>query len=281
MSSTSSGYRAAYSSVTNLNADTLKATTMSCSSYSTPDAGIGNATDIVVQGGASTSGNAGAVELRAGAAADGDGGNILMIAGTTATGGDAGYITILSGDHGEDASGNIDIATPDALISGEITIETGAGNDESGFVRVRTGGAVDGDAGPIEIEAGNSTNGQGGDITIESGNGDDGGNLYLYAGTSTGTGNDGGDITIYGGSGNGAGIDGRIIITRPSGQVGFFTIGANNAVSQQTATGASGYASVGGSAVSSDDTFTGGSGATAYTIGDIVLALKNYGLLDG
>ncbi len=58
-------------------------------------------------------------------------------------------------------------------------------------------------------------------------------------------------------------------------KIGFF----NTLVVQQTASGASGYASVGGSAVSDADTFTGGTGATAYTIGDIIKALKNYGLL--
>ncbi len=50
-------------------------------------------------------------------------------------------------------------------------------------------------------------------------------------------------------------------------------------VAQQVATGASGYASVSGTPVLSGDTFTGNVGSTAYTIGDLVAALKNYGLL--
>lgn len=49
--------------------------------------------------------------------------------------------------------------------------------------------------------------------------------------------------------------------------------------SQQSSTGATGYADSGATVVHSAGTFTGGSGSTAYTIGDIVLALKNYGLL--
>jgi len=40
-----------------------------------------------------------------------------------------------------------------------------------------------------------------------------------------------------------------------------------------------GYTSVGGSAVLSQSTFTGNSGSKAYTIGDIVLALKTIGIL--
>ena len=41
----------------------------------------------------------------------------------------------------------------------------------------------------------------------------------------------------------------------------------------------SGTLSAAGSAVLSDSTFTGNSGTAAYTIGDIVLALKNVGIL--
>lgn len=59
-------------------------------------------------------------------------------------------------------------------------------------------------------------------------------------------------------------------------QVGFF----NKLVSQQTALGTTtGFTAATGTAVVSGSTFTGGSGTSAYTIGDIVLALKNYGLL--
>lgn len=43
--------------------------------------------------------------------------------------------------------------------------------------------------------------------------------------------------------------------------------------------GALGYADSGAVVVHSAGTFTGGVGASAYTIGDIVLAMKNYGLL--
>lgn len=81
-----------------------------------------------------------------------------------------------------------------------------------------------------------------------------------------------------GGSVNLGGSGSSIANVAPSAgdKAGFFGV---TAVSQQTAAGASGYASVGGSAVSSDDTFTGGVGAGAYTIGDIVAALKNLGLI--
>ena len=61
-----------------------------------------------------------------------------------------------------------------------------------------------------------------------------------------------------------------------SGNVGFF---GETPVSQQSTTGTTlGYTANSGSAVNFSTTFSGGSG-TAYTIGDIVLALKNLGLL--
>jgi hypothetical protein len=69
---------------------------------------------------------------------------------------------------------------------------------------------------------------------------------------------------------------GDIKIQAASGKIGFFNF---TAVVQQTASGASGYADSGATVVHSAGTFTGGVGATAYTIGDIVKALKNYGLL--
>ena len=51
-------------------------------------------------------------------------------------------------------------------------------------------------------------------------------------------------------------------------------------VAQQNTTGtATGFTAGGGTTATDASTFTGGSGATAYRISDIVLALKNYGLL--
>lgn len=59
--------------------------------------------------------------------------------------------------------------------------------------------------------------------------------------------------------------------------VGFF---AATPVAQQATTGTvTGFTAGSGTAVNDDSTFTGNSGTAAYTIGDIVLALKNYGLL--
>ncbi len=73
---------------------------------------------------------------------------------------------------------------------------------------------------------------------------------------------------------NVASINGSLAGTATS--LGFY----NGAlVAQPTASGASGYSSVGGTAVLSNDRFTGGIGSTAYTIGDIVKALKQVNLI--
>lgn len=64
-----------------------------------------------------------------------------------------------------------------------------------------------------------------------------------------------------------------------SSNLGFFS---NGTVSQQntTGTGAAGYiANTSSNQVYAESTFTGNIGSTAYTASDIVLALKNYGLL--
>jgi len=53
-----------------------------------------------------------------------------------------------------------------------------------------------------------------------------------------------------------------------------------NPVLQQTALGTTtGFTAASGTAVLSGSTFTGGTGTSAYTIGDLVLAMKNYGLI--
>ncbi|MEE4302462.1 MAG: hypothetical protein V2J24_23685 [Pseudomonadales bacterium] len=50
-------------------------------------------------------------------------------------------------------------------------------------------------------------------------------------------------------------------------------------VAQQTASGATGHVAGSASGVTEDSTFTGGVGTTAYTIGDVVAALKQLGLI--
>lgn len=51
-------------------------------------------------------------------------------------------------------------------------------------------------------------------------------------------------------------------------------------VAQQATTGTTtGFTAGSGTAANDDSTYTGGSGTKAYTVGDIVLALKNLGLL--
>ncbi len=55
---------------------------------------------------------------------------------------------------------------------------------------------------------------------------------------------------------------------------------AGTAVVQQTASGATGFtANASANAAFAESTYTGGVGATAYTTGDVVAALKRYGLL--
>lgn len=65
--------------------------------------------------------------------------------------------------------------------------------------------------------------------------------------------------------------------TSASQKFGFF--GATPVAQQATTGTTTGFTAGAGSAVLSDSTFTGNSGTAAYTIGDIVLALKNLGFL--
>ena len=60
---------------------------------------------------------------------------------------------------------------------------------------------------------------------------------------------------------------------------GFAIFGATPVV-QQTALGTTaGFTAGVGTPANDDSTYTGGVGASAYTVGDVVLALKNYGWL--
>jgi len=83
-----------------------------------------------------------------------------------------------------------------------------------------------------------------------------------------------GKTTIQAGTNSGGGV----VVAQSSGRLGFF--GLSTPVTIQGATGDTSVSSAGSTNnVFRNTTFTGGAGATAYTIGDIVKALKVYGLI--
>lgn len=65
--------------------------------------------------------------------------------------------------------------------------------------------------------------------------------------------------------------------TATTQKLGFYNA---SPVAQQSTTGTTtGFTAGSGTTAKSDSTYTGGSGTKAYTVGDVVLALKNLGLL--
>ena len=70
---------------------------------------------------------------------------------------------------------------------------------------------------------------------------------------------------------------GTKIGTSTSQKIGFFN--ATPVVQQATTGTITGHTAGSGAGVTEDSTFTGDTGTTAYTIGDIVKALKNLGLI--
>lgn len=70
---------------------------------------------------------------------------------------------------------------------------------------------------------------------------------------------------------------GAIVGSNAAETVGFY---GNAGVAQQTANDVTtGFTAATGTAVLAGSTFTGGVGTTAYTIGDVIAALKNLGVI--
>ena len=120
----------------------------------------------------------------------------------------------------------------------------------------------------IFADANVSRNRNGSDLALVGGRGYDSG----------ATDRDGGDVYIRGGVKANSGTDGLIHIgDSNTGGIGLF--GATP-VAQQTTTGTTtGFTAGSGTSANDDSTYTGNSGTAAYTVGDIVLALKNIGIL--
>jgi len=101
----------------------------------------------------------------------------------------------------------------------------------------------------------------------------------VKGGQAAGAGNNnGGDLQLYGGDKVNSGVEGAVkIALNAASLLGFHAV---TPVAQQAGTGlTTGFTAGSGTAANDDSTYTGNSGTKAYTVGDIVLALKNYGLL--
>ena len=154
------------------------------------------------------------------------------------------------------------------------TVGAGDGGGDGQAEPHGTGAGAGGDVAPKPMTiaasaayASASTNLDGGDLSLVGG-----------AGASGSAGDaDGGHVKIDGGQAYGTGTAGAIYIANTRGQLSFF---AATPVSQQATTGTTtGFTAGTGTSANDDSTYTGNSGTAAYTVGDIVLALKNYGLL--
>lgn len=163
----------------------------------------------------------------------------------------AGGYTELFGGEGGGASN-----THAAGAGGTVTVYGGVGGTGTSFVAAGAGGAA-----TIRGGDGGVNGGFGGAV---------GGDAAVTGGAGTGTANDG-DVYVGSTQTNAVHIAGSGVL------LGFF---AATAVAQPSTTGTTaGFTAGTGTSVNDDSTFTGNTGASAYTIGDIVKALKDLGLL--
>jgi len=236
-----------------------------------------------------------------------DGGDIRLTSGNGHD--DGGEIEITAG-YGRDQGGYI------RIVAGDSNVDNITNNENGGYIDIIAGDAygTNSDGGQINISAGDNystSNGAGGDIYIESGyseNGSggglylsggygeiNGGPIYIEAGYKGSTnGNNGASVTITGGYANGnvnggnveiyggygASSYGNIVISGgPSQKIGFY---GNTPVIRPASSGETAgiFTPEGGADIRHDTTYTGNLGDKAYTISDIVKALKQLGLLD-
>lgn len=169
-------------------------------------------------------------------------------------------------------------STTSNTAGADLTVAAGAGvGSGNGGAAALVGGAAGatgtGGATSLTGGAGGATSGAGGAVSVTGG-----------AGTNGNA--NGGAVSVNGGAKNGSGADGAVNIGTTRGDVNIGKSGGKiglfgaTAVVQPATTGTStGFTAGSGTAVKDDSTFTGGTGSTAYRISDIVLALKQLGIL--
>jgi hypothetical protein len=228
-----------------------------------------------------------------GGSANGDGGALYISGGSGGGIGDTGSLYIQA-----QYAGSVVIG----MVGGHITLDASTALFTSQIQQNLTfDNAANHQIGAAAAAAGLA----GSTLTIAAGEGAagfDGGTIYIQSGLGGVAGGNGGNINItgspgipYGGAvlidggagstpaGSGAVAIGtsvnnyRVQLGHTTTVLGFF--GIVGAVRHSATGDTTGFVAGAGAAALADSTWAGASGATAYTVGDVVSALKEYGLL--
>lgn len=201
-------------------------------------------------------------------------GGTLTYNGTSVTGGSVIANDITGGDSSLDIVGKVGSSS----AGGALNLTGGAanGNTNAGGALAITGGL-------------GLTSGAGGAITVKGGTGGStgtGGAMTVAGGDSAGASGTAGSVIVRAGAVAG-GTGGSVKVTKGDGStilfqanetgIGFFA--ATPVVKPATTGSVTGFVAGSGTASKSDSVWAGAAGATAYTVGDIVTALKALGLL--